>query len=137
METRKRYSTTPVIYIASDQGDDQYLYRQAFGKANPIAILYFFADKKDLISALQGEVYPKPSLLLMDWNMVTCEGYETLDVLAKNPVWQTIPVIILAGAQKPVDEARCQAMGYELVLPKEARYDRLVDQLRGLMLAFL
>ncbi len=126
-----------VVFIASDQVDDHYLYRQAFGEVSPTAVLYFFMHGTELVHALQGEVYPKPSLLLMDWNMVNCDGYETLVVLAKSPAWQTIPVVILTTADRPVDEARCQEAGYELVLPKETRYDRVVKQLNGLLQALL
>ena len=127
----------PVIFIASDQVDDQYLYRQAFGEVSPTAVLYFFIHKNELVHALQGEVYPKPSLLIMDWNMVYCDGYETLAVLAQTPAWKIIPVVILAATDRLVDEARCQGIGYELVLPKETRYDKVVQQLNGLLQALL
>lgn len=127
----------PIVFIASDQVDDHYVYRQAFGTASPTAVLYFFMHKAELVHALQGEVYPKPSLLIMDWNMVDCDGYATLVVLAQTPAWQTIPVIILEATDRPVDEARCQEIGYDLVLPKEKGYDRLVEQLSGLLKALI
>ncbi|GAB3770126.1 hypothetical protein GCM10028818_07410 [Spirosoma horti] len=128
----------PVIFIADDdQLDDQYLYRQAFGEACPMAVLYFFTQKAQLLDALRGNVYPEPSLLIMDWHMALRKGYAALTVLAQTPAWQTIPVVIMATNQRPVDEAKCQQLGYELVLPKEAQYDKLVKQLSGLMHALV
>lgn len=126
-----------VVFIASDQVDDHYLYRQAFGNVSPTCVLYFFMHKAELIHALQGEVYPKPSLLIMDWNMVNCDGYGTLVMLAQTPAWQTIPVVILDATDRPVNEARCQEIGYDLVLPKETGYDKVVQQLSGLLPALL
>ncbi|MDB5243330.1 MAG: response regulator receiver protein [Spirosoma sp.] len=126
-----------VVFIASDHVDDQYLYRQAFGEVGPTCVLYFFMHKAELIHALQGEVYPEPSLLLMDWNMDNCDGYALLILLAQAPAWQTIPVVILDTPDRPVNEARCQEIGYDLVLPKETGYDKVVQQLSGLLHALL
>ncbi|MBC3787498.1 response regulator [Spirosoma utsteinense] len=137
METARQLIRTPIIFIANDQLDDPYIYRQAFGKANPRAVLYFFLNRADLIDALQGEVYPRPSLLLMDWHMVAREGYAALAALGRNPAWQTIPVVILSAPDRPVDEDQCRQTGYELVLPRQTGFDSLVGQLNGLMLALL
>ncbi|QJW89500.1 response regulator [Spirosoma taeanense] len=136
METPKRYVGTPVVFIADDQPDDQYLYRQAFSEACPTAVLYFFVDKAELLAALRGDVYPRPSLLIMDWNMISCKGYAALAELAQTPDWRTISVAILASSDRPVDEDRCQQFGCELILPKETQHEKLVGQLAGLIQAF-
>lgn len=73
----------------------------------------------------------------MDWHMALRKGYAALNVLAQTPAWQTIPVVIMSTKQRPVDEAKCQQLGYELVLPKETQYDKLVKQLSGLMHALV
>jgi CheY-like chemotaxis protein len=137
MKTRNELIGIPVVYIANDQPDDQYLYRQVFSEACPMAVLYFFMHKGELLEALRSEVYPRPSLLIMDWNMPLRNGYAALSVLAQTSAWQTIPVVIMATKNQPVDEARCQQIGYELVLPKETQYEKLVNQLAGLMQALV
>ena len=138
MKTQPQAANSPVIFIADDdQLDDQYLYRQAFGEACPTAVLYFFTHKAQLLDALRGDVYPAPSLLIMDWHMALRKGYAALTVLAQAPAWQAIPVVIMATKHKPVDEAKCQQLGYDLVLPKETQYDKLVRQLAGLMHALV
>jgi CheY-like chemotaxis protein len=138
MKTLERpVAEQPVIFIADDQVEDYYLYRQAFSEACPTAVLYFFMHKGELLEALRGDIYPNPSLLIMDWHMALRKGYAALSVLAVTPAWQTIPVVIMETGDRPVDEAKCQQMGYELVLPKETRYEKLVEQLTGLMQALV
>ena len=133
----KRFISEQVIFIADDQPEDYYLYRQAFSEACPTAVLYFFMHKAELLSALHSDIYPKPALLLMDWNMALRKGYMLLAKLAQTPAWQAIPVVIMAGPDRPVDEAKCQQIGYEIVLPREVRYEKLVEQLAGLMHALI
>ncbi len=137
MPTRERFTAETVVFIADDQPEDYYVYRQAFGEACPTAVLYFFMHKADLLDALRGPVYPRPALLIMDWNMAGRKGYAALAVLARTPAWQTIPVVIMTARDCPVDEVKCQQLGYELVLPKETRYENLVEQLAGLMQALV
>lgn len=127
----------PVVFIADDHPDDYYQYRQAFGEACPTAVLYFFRHKAELLDALQGNVYPSPALLIMDWNMDLHEGYTTLSVLSHAPAWQAIPVVIMTTQNQPVDQVRCEQAGYELVLPKETHDKKLVTQLTGLVQALL
>ncbi|MCK8495175.1 response regulator [Spirosoma sp. RP8] len=125
-----------VIFIANDRPDDQYLYRQAFGQACPSAVLYFFTHKAELLEALSSQVYPVPSLLIMDWDMDRYQGYTTLALVAATPICYTIPVIILAKPDQPIDEDSCEKLGYEIVITKEIMYSRLVGQLQGLVRAF-
>ncbi|SOD89944.1 response regulator [Spirosoma fluviale] len=126
-----------VIFIVTDSDDEFYFYRQAFAEVCPVAILYFFTRKGDLLDALKAGIYPKPVLILMDWNMAARKGYVALSWLAQSPVWQTVPVVIMTSALKPVDEAKCTQLDYELVLPKETTYAKQLQQLRGLVRAFV
>ncbi|GAB3792306.1 hypothetical protein GCM10028819_02270 [Spirosoma humi] len=92
MKTQSQRVNCPIISIADD---DQYLYRQAFGEACLTAVIYFFTQKSQLLDALHGDVYPDPSLLIMDWPMALRKGYAALTVLAHTPAWQAIPVVII------------------------------------------
>lgn len=137
MDAAKRTVDAPVIFITVDQSEAHYRYRQAFSEADPTAILYFFSHGSELITALRGYVYPRPSILLIDGPMDSLNGYETLEVLARTTAWQTIPVVIMTRKNQPVDEARCQQIGYGLVLPGETQPGSLAAQLTGLMHALL
>ena len=137
MKTYRQLTSIPVVFIACDQPDDQYQYRQAFGEACSTAVLYFFGHKGELLAALRQQVYPRPSLLIMDWNMTLHEGYAALASLRQTPAWHTIPVVIMTTADRPVDDVKCQQIGYELVIPKEIQYEKLVVQLGGLLQALV
>ncbi|WP_375446823.1 response regulator [uncultured Fibrella sp.] len=137
MDAAKRTVDAPVIFIIVDQPDAHYRYRQAFSEAAPTAVLYFFAHGSELITALRGYVYPRPSLLLIDGPMDGLNGYETLATLARTAAWQTIPVVIMTRQNQQIDEARCQQIGYGLVLPGETQPSRLAAQLTGLIHALL
>lgn len=126
-----------VIFVATDDEDEFYFYRQAFAEVCPLAILYFFTRKAELLNALKGKVYPKPVLILMDWNMASRKGYVALAWLAQSPVWQTVPVVIMTDELRSIDEAKCARLGYELVLPREKTYAKQLRQLRGLVQAFV
>jgi CheY-like chemotaxis protein len=126
-----------VIFIATDSDEEFYQYRQAFMEACPSAVLYFFTRKGELLDALKSDVYPNPVLLIMAWNMALRKGYVALSVLAQTPAWQTLPVVIMTDPRKPVDEARCIELGYEIVLPKEQHYATFIKQLKGLVRAFV
>ncbi len=137
MKATDQVVETPIIFIAVDQADDHYRFRQAFGEAEPGAVLYFFMQSSELIGALRGTVYPRPSLLIMDWDMDRSGGYDTLLVMAQIPAWQTIPVVVMTASGKPVDEVRCRHIGYGLVIPAETEHEKLVRQLTGLLYALL
>ncbi|ARK13388.1 response regulator [Fibrivirga algicola] len=128
---------SPTIFIAVDQLSDHHRYRQAFTEAEPTATLYFFMHSTELIAALRSYVYPKPSLLIMDWDMDAHKGYNTLATLAQTTVWQTIPVVIMSKPGRPVDVATCRQIGYGLVLPTERQATKLADKLSGIMYALL
>ncbi|WP_128543369.1 response regulator [Larkinella soli] len=124
-----------VIYVASDEPNDSFTYRQAFQEAWPTAVLYFFAEKGELLPALEGPVYPDPSLILLDWDMAARKGYQLLQILSRSPAWQHIPVIIIDREKPSVDEKQCLEAGYGLVLPAEKHFDKLVERLRGIVKA--
>ncbi|CAN5263166.1 hypothetical protein BH09BAC4_BH09BAC4_50580 [soil metagenome] len=130
-------TSIPVVFIADDQPDDQYLYRQAFGEACSSAVLYFFGHKSELLKALEHQVYPRPSLLIMDWDMTLRQGYAVLTSLSQTPAWQTIPVVIMTTPDRPVDDGKCQQIGYDLVIAKEIPYEKRVAQLAGLLQALV
>lgn len=137
MNVARPTGTAPIIFMAVDQSEDQYRYRQAFGGVDPQAILYFFMHPAELIAALRSYGYPRPSLLIMDWNMARLGAYDLLATLARTTAWQTIPVVIMSRADRPADEDRCQQIGYGLVLPGETQPDKLVAQLTRLLSALL
>ncbi|MGV3560594.1 response regulator [Larkinella arboricola] len=127
----------PVVFLATDQENDYYLYRQALYEACPMAVLYFFGRKDELVQGLQNTVFPLPSLLILDWKMADRQGYALLNQLRQTPAWQAIPVVIMDSDPPSVDLQKCREAGYEIVLPPEKTYENLVERLRGLAHALI
>ncbi|MFD1140647.1 response regulator [Larkinella insperata] len=127
----------PVIFLATDQESDHFLYRQALYEACPTAVLYFFGRKGEMLQALRGSVFPLPSLLILDWKMAERNGYPLLNRLNQTPAWQHIPVVIIDSDPPSVDQQKCKEAGYEMVLPAEKVYENVVERLRGLAHALI
>ncbi|MCR5468465.1 MAG: diguanylate cyclase, partial [Lachnospiraceae bacterium] len=57
-------------------------------------------------------------LVLLDIDMPEMNGYEVLDEIKKNPLWQKIPIIFLTGLSAPEIEAECLARGADDFITK-------------------
>jgi CheY-like chemotaxis protein len=108
--------------------------------------LTFSGEDVDVLAVSDGEEaiaripLERPDIVLADINMPKRSGYDVAAFIKGDPALRHIPVLLLAGAFEPVDDARAAEVGCDGVLVKPfepqqviARVRELLDGARGLL----
>ncbi|SNB45138.1 HD-GYP domain-containing protein [Geobacter sp. DSM 9736] len=85
------------------------------------------ADGQEALDVLAAN--PGVDLILLDLEMPRMDGYETLQVLKKHPVWRDIPVIVITASSN--DVKRTLALGANDFLPKPCDVEELQLRVRN------
>ena len=104
------HTPPPCVFIADDDEDDCYLLARAFKEHSPECRLQFASDGAALLETL-AQSESQPSLILLDLNMPRLNGFEALQRLRKNPLYQAIPVVILTTSDDQEDQQRACELG--------------------------
>ena len=75
----------------------------------------------------------RPDIVLADIGMPERDGYEVGEFVKSNPNLKHIPVLLLTGAFKPVDEMRARAIGCDGVLVKPFEPQQVINRVRDLL----
>lgn len=93
----------------------------------------------ELIQAHSGEEAmrkaqdAKPALMLIDHSMPDQSGSELCGALRKNAQLKDIPIILMAGVSKPVDEAAARQIGANDVVIKPFDSETLIGKVKQLL----
>ena len=98
------------VFIADDDEDDCYLLAIAFSKHSPECRLQFTSDGAALLETL-ARTESQPSLILLDLNMPRLNGFEALQRLREDPLYQAIPIVILTTSDDQGDQQRARELG--------------------------
>jgi two-component system, chemotaxis family, chemotaxis protein CheY len=49
---------------------------------------------------------PPPALILLDWNMAPVSAQEFMDAIAREALFQSIPIVLLTGDARAADQAK-------------------------------
>ncbi|SFF39627.1 response regulator [Spirosoma endophyticum] len=123
---------SPCVFIADDDEDDCYLLARAFSEHSPECRLQFASNGEVLLETL-AQSKAMPSLILLDLNMPRLDGFEALQWLRKNPLYQATPVVILTTSEAQEDQQRARELGANefITKPLDARaLGETVTQLR-------
>ena len=74
-----------------------------------------------------------PDIVLADIGMPKRSGYDVAAFVKSNPELKHIPVLLLAGAFEPVDEARAEQVGCDGVLVKPFEPQQVIARVRELL----
>lgn len=97
------------ILLVEDNEDDIIIIERVFKKAKITNPLYIVRDGEEAMDfLLKKGIYatrdaPKPGLILLDINMPKMDGFETLKHIKKNPMINTIPIIMLTVSEREED----------------------------------
>lgn len=101
-----------MIYIVDDTADYRFLVEQVFKRFLPQYPLRLFANGLELVqfieqgsdSSLAALSEPdfvpnlsRPGLIVLDVDMPKLDGFQTLEHVKKNPLWQSIPVVMMSS----------------------------------------
>jgi CheY-like chemotaxis protein len=87
-------------------------------------------DGRQAIDRLERE---PPDIVLADVGMPQHDGYEVATYIKSKPHLAHIPVILLAGAFDPIDEARAKAAGCDGVMAKPFEPQQVIARVRELL----
>jgi CheY-like chemotaxis protein len=88
------------------------------------------SDGRRAVQWMEGEW---PDIVLADVNVPEMDGYALAAHIKQSPRLQHVPVLLLAGAFEPVDQARVAQIGCDGVLIKPFEPQQLVTRVRQLL----
>ena len=95
-----------------------------------IAVLHAIHGE-DALDCMQEEI---PAVILLDLMMPTMDGFEFLDVLKTNPLWQAVPVVVMTAKELTGEDRQRLAGGVEKVLAKSGLdRHRFLDEVRRIV----
>lgn len=107
-----------VILLAEDREDDIILIRRAFEKAGCDCRLVVVRDGDEAVRYLSGsdkfaarDLYPFPTLLLLDLKLPMMDGFEVLRWIRDQPELKDLPVIVLTLSNRIRDVNEAYALG--------------------------
>ncbi len=127
-----------VILMADDDAEDCLLLRDAIAEAGLSFELRTAVDGEELFDYLVGRGRfasvdaPRPSLILLDFNMPRKDGREALRELKADPRFQTLPIVVLTTSTAPDDVDFAYRTGASSYVTKPVTYRQWVDLVRNL-----
>jgi len=101
MNSMKKKIRSPGILVVDGSVQDYASLEQEFLKQGKSARIDFTRDGEEAIAFLlrngKHALSPRPSLILLDLNLVKKGGYEFLSLIKNDPDLLRIPIIVLAG----------------------------------------
>lgn len=129
----------PTLLHADDDLGDRELVHHAFESIAVRLNLQWVEDGQAAIDYLLGSgpfgdrnLFPLPSLMLLDLKMPRKNGFEVLAWLRQQNDWKWLPVVIFTGSNSEKDTRRCFEMGANSLIVKPTAYRDLVQCVRDL-----
>lgn len=127
------------ILMADDDEDDRLLTQDALNESRVLNKLYTVEDGAELLDFLRNEgrftdteLYPRPSLILLDLNMPRIDGREALQVIKTDPKLRSIPVVILTTSKQEEDMVKGYDLGAASYITKPVDFAGLVELMKTL-----
>jgi len=89
--------------------------------------IHAFNDGQQALNAMQSFI---PDIVLADIEMPHLNGYQLCEMIKKNGATARIPVILLAGAFEPLDEAHARAVGADGFIIKPFESQELIGKVK-------
>jgi CheY-like chemotaxis protein len=117
----------PTVLYVEDEENDIIFMRFAFKKAGIEHGLESVMDGQHAVAYLSGEspyhnrqLYPLPSLILLDVHLPLISGFEVLDWIRTRSDLKEIPVIVFSSSGRPEDRRKAEELGANYYLLKPA-----------------
>lgn len=125
------------ILIVEDDPDHRELTLLALRECCDPARLAAVADGTEALDFLFGrgsfegrDVRKPPRLVLLDMKLTRMHGLEVLKAMRKDPVTQSVPVVVLSSSTEKAALDACYEAGANSVMRKSLQYDELRRKMR-------
>lgn len=111
-------STKKVLY-ADDDLDDKAWVSEAWKTLDDTLHIDFVENGKQVLAYLEKCAENKrPALIILDLNMPSLDGRQTLQRLKANDAYKEIPVVIVTTSASKIDMEMCKRLGASMYLTK-------------------
>jgi CheY-like chemotaxis protein len=132
-------NANPIILLAEDDPDDQYLISEALDENHINAKLYIVSNGEELLDYLyrrgkyqDSQTWPMPNLILLDLNMPKKDGREALREIKADPKLQHIPIVALTTSQADKDIALTYQNGVSGFITKPVNFSGLREVMKSI-----
>ena len=118
----------PLILVADDDRDDQFLLQTAFNESGVEEELEFVPNGVELLNNLYERLNHEnsfPELILLDLNMPLKNGKEALREIKQHPALKCIPVIIYTTTNNAGEIKTCYELGANSYVVKPSSFEGL------------
>ena len=133
-----------VILHVEDEANDVDLVALAFRKTGSPAAIQVVSDGEQAIDYLSGvgayadrQLYPLPTLLLLDIKLPRLSGLELLGWLRGRDDLRRLPVVMLASSPQMSDVNKAYHLGANSYLVKPSALQELIDMIKKLSMYWL
>jgi CheY-like chemotaxis protein len=130
-------TAAPVILVAEDNEQHQYIVQAALKLAGVAATVRFVSDGEELIEYLRRtgryempSNAPTPGLLLLDLNLPGVDGLAALRIIREDARLRQLPIVILSTADAASTIDLAYRLGANSYLVKVMDFDAFVAQMR-------
>ncbi|MGB6298133.1 MAG: response regulator [Rivularia sp. (in: cyanobacteria)] len=127
------------ILLVEDDSNDILFIQRAFRRSKLEKPMQIVRDGDEAVAYLSGKgdyadrnLYPLPSMILLDLKLPRRSGLEVLEWLRQQPVIKRIPVVILTSSKENIDVDRAYDIGVNSYLLKPVNYNALNDMIETL-----
>jgi CheY-like chemotaxis protein len=130
-------SSKKVLYADDDLDDKAWVSEACKSMACPLYIDFVENGKQVLAYLANCDEDNKPAAIILDLNMPTLDGRQTLQRLKAMPEFKDIPVIIVTTSASKIDMEMCKRLGAAMYLTKPDTYtgwQQILKQLEPLVI---
>jgi two-component system response regulator len=117
---------TKAILLVEDNPADIYLTQLAIAECGSDIQLFIVPDGSEALAFLRKEGpfahVPSPALIILDLHLRMIDGDQILPELRRLPASQALPIVILSGAAKEIEEERCLQLGATAYVQKSLNF---------------
>lgn len=124
------------ILLIDDDKDDQLNFCRCVNEIDPSMECLIANNGLEAMLHLRT-INPKPELIFLDLNMPLMDGFEYLQKLKEQKIYNHIPVVIFTTSRNEEDMARSEKLGVSRFLIKPADVEVLRNELQLIFDEFL
>jgi CheY-like chemotaxis protein len=128
-----------IILLVDDNPHDVVLTRLAFRKVGIIDTIKIVKDGAEAMQYLSGmdiyadrQLYPMPTLLVLDLNMPQTSGFDVLKWVKSQPHLRALQVVVMSNSKAERDIQQAYALGADAYLVKPSQLSDLVGMMKSI-----
>jgi CheY-like chemotaxis protein len=121
------------VFLADDDIDDRETFLDALKRIDKNIQCFWSHNGEDALKILGADIFQKPELIFLDFNMPRLNGKQALKELKKNESLRNIPVVMYSTFIGKEDIEEMKQLGAVYFLIKATEFEKLVDSLKFIL----